>query len=124
VTALVRTAAAAAALVAAAPAQAGKGLAPGEIIDLNRATVAELMHLPGVGESKARAVVAYRQRQPFRRPEDVLKVKGFGKAWFQKVKANLVATLPAANGPAQAPAGAKATASGPAGAAAPAASAR
>ena len=47
------------------------------------------MRLPGVGEKRAQAIVAQRARQPFRRPEDVLAVKGLGPAWFAKVKANL-----------------------------------
>jgi competence protein ComEA len=94
------------ALLAATPALAAKkALGPGERIDLNRATVAELMRLPGVGERKAQAIVAHRQRAPFRRPEDVVQVKGLGPAWFQKVKANLVAG--GAPPPATAPAPAK-----------------
>ncbi len=86
------------ALLAATPALAAKkGLGPGERIDLNRATVSELMRLPGVGEKRAQAIVAYRARQPFRRPEDVIRVKGLGRSWFAKVKANLVAgAVPAA----------------------------
>ncbi len=94
--ALARGLAVGAALLAAAPALAAKkGLAPGERLDLNRATVSELMRLPGLGEKKARAIVALRQRQPFRRPEDVLAVKGLGKAWFAKVKASLFVAAPA-----------------------------
>jgi competence protein ComEA len=87
------------ALVAAAPAVAAKkSLPPGERIDLNRASVTELMRIPGVGEKRAQAIVAHRQRSPFRRAEDVLQVKGFGPAWFGKVKANLTV------GPSSAPA--------------------
>ncbi len=91
----------AAALLAATPALAAKrALGPGERIDLNRATVAELMRLPGLGERKAQAIVAHRQKAPFRRPEEVVKVKGLGPAWFQKVKAHLVvASTPAASAP-------------------------
>jgi competence protein ComEA len=92
VSAALRAAALALALLAAAPALAAKkALPPGERIDLNRATVAELMRLPGIGQKKAQAIVAHRQRQPFRRPEEVVGVKGLGAAWFQKVKGNLVA---------------------------------
>jgi competence protein ComEA len=89
----------AAALLMAGPAFAAKrALAPGERIDLNRASAAELMRLPGVGEKRAQAIVAQRARQPFRRPEDVLSVKGLGPAWFAKVKANLAtgAAVPSA----------------------------
>jgi competence protein ComEA len=91
VSALAKGLAVVAALAAAAPAQAArKGLPPGERVDLNRATVSELMRVPGVGEKKAQAIVALRQKQPFRRVEDVLAVKGLGPAWLAKVKASLV----------------------------------
>ena len=96
--ALAKAVALAAVLLAAAPALAAKkALPPGERIDLNRATVAELMRLPGVGEKRAQAIVAHRTRQPFRRTEDVLAVKGLGPAWLAKVKANVqVSGAPAA----------------------------
>ncbi len=94
-TALVPRVAVLAALLVATPALAAKkALAPGERVDLNRATVAELMRLPGLGERKAQAIVAHRQKSPFRRPDEVVKVKGLGPAWFQKVKANLVVGSP------------------------------
>jgi competence protein ComEA len=91
VTAFARAVTIVIALLAAAPALAAKKALPsGERIDLNRATVAELMRLPGVGEKKAQAIVTHRQKQPFRRVEDVVAVKGLGPAWLQKVKANVV----------------------------------
>lgn len=87
-----------AALLAASPALAAKkALPPGERIDLNRATVSELMRIPGVGEKRAQAIVAHRQKRPFRRAEDVLLVKGLGRAWFAKVKANLAVAPPASS---------------------------
>lgn len=91
------------AILAAGPALAAKkALGPAERIDLNRASVSELMRLPGVGEKRAQAIVAHRQKSPFRRPEDVLAVKGLGPAWFGKVKANLSAGAAAAPGAAAA----------------------
>ncbi len=88
--ALLRRLAAIALVLAASPALAEKkALAPGERIDLERAPVTELMRLPGVGQKRAQALVAYRQRSPLRRPEDVLKVKGFGPGWLRKVKGNV-----------------------------------
>lgn len=103
--ALARGIAVATALASATPALAArKALPPGERIDLNQASVVELMRLPGVGEKKAHAIVARRQRQPFRRPEEVTSVKGLGPAWFQKVKANLVAGTPATPAAAPSPA--------------------
>jgi competence protein ComEA len=96
VSALARRLVVAAAILAATPAFAAKrALGPAERIDLNRATVSELMRLPGVGQRKAQAIVAHRQKAPFRRPEEVMQVKGFGPAWFQKVKTNLAAGAPA-----------------------------
>ncbi len=90
---------AAAVLLLATPALAAKkALGPGERIDLNRASVAELMRLPGVGEKRAQAIVAQRARQPFRRLEDVLVVKGIGPAWLAKVKANVTAGAPSPGG--------------------------
>lgn len=89
-----------AALLAGTPALAGKELlAPGERVDLNRAGLTELMRLPGVGEKRARAIIAQRERRPFRRPEDVLAVKGLGPAWFARVKGRLAVGLPAAARP-------------------------
>ncbi|HET8734499.1 MAG TPA: helix-hairpin-helix domain-containing protein [Anaeromyxobacteraceae bacterium] len=80
-----------AALLAASPALAAKrALPPGQKIDLNRAGVVELMRLPGVGQKRAQAIVAQRARQPFRKLEDVLTVKGLGPAWLARVKANVV----------------------------------
>jgi competence protein ComEA len=80
----------AALLVAATPALAAKkSLPPGERVDMNRAPVTELMRLPGVGEKRAQAIVAARTKQPFRRAEDVIAVKGLGPKWFAAVKNNV-----------------------------------
>ena len=95
----VKALALAAALLAALPAAAArKSLGPGERVDLNRASVSELMRLPGVGEKRAQAIVAHRAKQPFRTVDDVLAVKGLGRAWLGKVKGNVVvgAAAPAA----------------------------
>ena len=84
------------------PALAKKALAPGEQVDLNRASAAELMRLPGVGRKRADAIVAARAHHPFRRPEDVLRVKGLSRPWFERVKGHLAAGPPAP-GPVSAP---------------------
>jgi competence protein ComEA len=81
-----------------------KTLGPNDRIDLNRASTVELMRLPGVGQKKAQAIVALRGRQPFKKPEDVVAVKGLGPAWFAKVKANLVVGPPLAAASSTAPA--------------------
>jgi competence protein ComEA len=96
--ALLAPALAALVLVATPALAAKKALGPGERIDLNRASATELMRLPGVGEKRAQAIVAQRARQPFRRPEDVIAVKGLGPAWFAKVKANVTVGAPSSSG--------------------------
>ncbi len=87
-----RAVATAALLLASAPAlaEAKKPLGPGDRVDLNRAGVTELMRLPGIGEKRAQAIVAARGKQPFRKPEDVLVVKGIGPKWLAKVKDHVV----------------------------------
>lgn len=59
-------------------------VAPGEQINLNTATVEELQRLPGIGESRARAIVADREENgPFRIPEDLTRVAGIGEGILQ-----------------------------------------
>ncbi len=92
-----RALAVAAALLLAAPALAKKAaLGQGERIDLNTATVAELMRLPGVGKKRAQAIVARREKRPFRRPEEVTQVRGMSPGWFARVKPHLVVGAPIA----------------------------
>jgi competence protein ComEA len=90
-------------LLVALPAEAQKKpLGPGERVDLNSATAAELMRLPGVGKKRADAIVAARDKRPFRRTDEVQKVKGMSAAWFSKVKGILtVGEAPAAQRPAE-----------------------
>jgi competence protein ComEA len=82
-------------MLAAAPALAAKKpLAPSDRIDLNRATVVELVRLPGVGRKKAEAIVALRQRAPLKRVEDVLSVKGISPGWLERNRAHLTVATP------------------------------
>jgi len=101
----------AAGLLAASPALAAKKpLSAADRIDVNRAAVTELMRLPGLGVKRAQAIVAYRAKQPFRSPDDLLAVKGIGPSWVARVRANLTfAAAPPATAPASA-AGAQAAA--------------
>ena len=56
-------------------------------IDLNRADPWLLQALPGIGESRAQAIVDYRNENgPFKRIEDLLQVKGIGGGTFDKIK--------------------------------------
>jgi competence protein ComEA len=51
---------------------------PDELINLNRATAAELDRLPGIGPVLAARIVAERENKPFARIEDLRRVSGIG----------------------------------------------
>jgi competence protein ComEA len=56
-------------------------------IDINRAEPWLLEALPGIGEVTAQAIMNYRKEHGhFRTIEDLLKVRGIGKATFEKIK--------------------------------------
>jgi competence protein ComEA len=64
------------------------------VVNLNDATAAELDVLPGVGAKAAAAIIAYRQQKPFNRIEELVKVKGFGRKRFLKLKPYLTVKGP------------------------------
>ncbi len=67
------------------------GDAAGAAVDLNRATEAELLRLPGIGPTKARAIMAYRQaRGPFASVADLLAVPGIGPATLDGLAGRVV----------------------------------
>lgn len=56
-------------------------------ISINIASIDELQTLSGIGASKAKAIVDYRNTNgPFSRIEDVMNVSGIGEAVFAKIK--------------------------------------
>lgn len=55
-------------------------------VRLNTATAAELETLPGVGPALAQRIAAYRQGKRFGSVDDLLKVKGIGKAKLERLR--------------------------------------
>ena len=59
-------------------------------VSLNKATLEELLTLDGIGESKAKAIIEYRESNgPFDKVEDIQKVSGIGEALYEKIKNQL-----------------------------------
>lgn len=57
------------------------------LININQATEAELMELPGIGPSKAAAILAYREEAgSFKTPEELTEVSGIGDKTFEQLK--------------------------------------
>ncbi|UED73176.1 ComEA family DNA-binding protein [Brevibacillus sp. DP1.3A] len=60
-------------------------------INLNTATVEQLMSLPGIGEARAKAIVDYRSKQgPFRSADDLKQIEGIGEKMFARIKDRLL----------------------------------
>lgn len=57
------------------------------VVNINTASVQELQSLPNIGSVKAQAIEDYRKANgPFKTTEDITKVKGIGKATFERLK--------------------------------------
>ena len=60
-----------------------------EKISLNKATLEQLLTLKGIGETKAKAIIEYRNKTPFKSIKEITNVKGIGKSTFEKIKDRL-----------------------------------
>ena len=58
-------------------------------ININTASLEQLQTLPGVGESKAKSIIEYREKQKFKTIEDIKNVTGIGDSLFAKIKENI-----------------------------------
>jgi competence protein ComEA len=58
-----------------------------ELININEADIEELMLLPGIGETKAKEIIVYRETFGyFDTIEDILNVPGIGEATFNQLR--------------------------------------
>jgi competence protein ComEA len=59
-------------------------------VNINTADEKELMTIPGVGPSKAAAIIQYRTDQgPFKSPESLMEVSGIGQKTFEKLESQI-----------------------------------
>lgn len=65
------------------------------VVNINTATQSELERLPGIGPAKARAILETRANMKgFRRIQDILRVRGIGRATFRKLRPMLTVDGP------------------------------
>ena len=58
-----------------------------ELVDLNRATEGELCTLPGIGQTRAQAIIAYREASGgFRSVDEIQNVSGIKSGTYEKIK--------------------------------------
>ncbi|MFB1036153.1 MAG: helix-hairpin-helix domain-containing protein [Sinobacterium sp.] len=61
-------------------------------VNINTASLKQLISLPGVGKTKAAAIIEYRTKNgKFKSVEDLMNVKGVGEKMLQKLKHQVIA---------------------------------
>ena len=66
----------------------------GGVVNLNEASPDQLVLLPGVGPSRATAIVNYRKLHPFKHVEELQRIKGIGKKIFGRLRPLLALSGP------------------------------
>ena len=65
--------------------------ATSNLVNINTATKDELMTLPGIGESKAEAIIKYRESNgPFQSTEDITNIPGIKEGVYNNIKEHIV----------------------------------
>ena len=55
------------------------------MVELNTADISSLCALPGIGPKKAKAIIEYRNKKPFTRVSQLVRVKGIGRKTLKKL---------------------------------------
>ena len=64
------------------------------VININTASATELSYLPGIGPSKAKAIVEYRAAHEFKTADELVRVKGIGRKTFKTIEPYLTVKGP------------------------------
>lgn len=63
------------------------GNSDSNLININTASISEIMKIPGIGESKAKAIIEYREKNGnFSKIEDIQNVGGIGSKLYEEIK--------------------------------------
>jgi len=69
------------------PAGAFAETASGNQVNINTASEEELQTVPGIGKVLSKRIVEFRDEHgPFRKVEDIMKVRGIGEKSFEKIR--------------------------------------
>ena len=70
----------------------GNSSGSGTLVNINQASKEELMTLPGIGESKADKIIAYREENGrFNSPEGIMEISGIKDGLYNKIKDKICA---------------------------------
>ena len=70
--------------------QVNNTIGSNKLININKATLEELMTIPGIGEVKAKAIINYRETKGnFKLIEDIQNVDGIGSKLYEEIKVYL-----------------------------------
>jgi competence protein ComEA len=71
------------------PVQGPPTVAADARININEAQLDELVALPGIGPSRAEAIIVERGKRPFRRVEDIMRVPGIGRKTYLRIRSRI-----------------------------------